>query len=152
MAVVERSVRLGQAALLLLLHLLACNAFGSCPTRGHNAPPRVRVRKGHTHNSIVPALGTISTRTRSGLRLKERDDLDPLLLDESTLSGEERERLNFIRRASAEADDLVRQGGFSMGGGQDDEEVGFATVKLLSCVPVYLCTCVPVYLCTYVLP
>ncbi|KAJ1415098.1 hypothetical protein B484DRAFT_162049 [Ochromonadaceae sp. CCMP2298] len=58
---VFETVRLGQAALLplLLLQLLACNAFVSLPTRHDWIAPSVHRFHGHTHCSAVPALGSI---------------------------------------------------------------------------------------------
>jgi len=51
------------------------------------------------------------------------DDLSTLKLDESKLGEDEKQRLTYIKKISLEADDMIRDAGFSIDGEQDEEEI-----------------------------
>lgn len=51
----------------------------------------------------------------------KRDDLNSLKIDESKLSDEEKERLQYIQKITAEADEMVKNAGFTFG--DDNDEV-----------------------------
>ena len=53
----------------------------------------------------------------------ENDDLSSLMQDEKSLSDEEAERLSYIRRVTADADELVKQAGFVIDGEMDEDEI-----------------------------
>jgi hypothetical protein len=53
-------------------------------------------------------------KVRGNFNLHLSDELDSLKLDESKLSPSEKERLSFIQKLTAEADEIVKAAGFNI--------------------------------------
>lgn len=98
--------------LTLLLFITECSCFHWISARRHNSFLTPSLSQSSSLHQLPPLS-----------RLYSSDNLDDLKIDESKLSESEKDRIKFINKLSLEADDFIKNAGFSMNGEQEEDEI-----------------------------